>query len=363
MNGPARKIEILAPFNQAIELTRTILFRPFDITRWLVIGFAAFLSGWFNSGGGGINPWSFRGWNTSNAPPTFQWRSYNFDQAGLIFLVLVAALVIIFLAFLILWLWVTARGRFIFIDCLVRNRAAIAEPWREFRREGNDFFLFLIALIVVSIAIMALLAGLVFGLLVLWRNYHISNTPALLVLVPIAVFGWVAFAVVVNLTMYFMVPVMYARRCSSIEAARAVLRLILDEPAPFILFILFMVALWIAWIMVGCLVTCVTCCLASLPYIGTVIVLPVPVFFRSFSLLFLRQFGPEWDVWAKVALPAEPIPPPMQAVVPVAPPPPPPEAMPPATAAPPETSGPPESTNPSPERSPYEPPESSPPQV
>ena len=60
MNGTVRKIEILAPFNQAIELTRLVLFRPFDIGKWFVIGFAAFLSGWLNSGGGSINPWSFR---------------------------------------------------------------------------------------------------------------------------------------------------------------------------------------------------------------------------------------------------------------------------------------------------------------
>src|SRR2546428_10747925 len=100
MNGPVRKIEILSPFNQAIELTRLILFRPFDITKWLVIGFAAFLSGWFNSGGGGINPWSFRGWNTSNPQPrSFQWRSFNIDHAGLFFVVLIAVLVIVFVAF------------------------------------------------------------------------------------------------------------------------------------------------------------------------------------------------------------------------------------------------------------------------
>ena len=255
MNGPARKIEILSPFNQAIELTRLILFRPFDITKWLVIGFAAFLSGWLNSGGGSINPWSFRGWNTSNAQSTFQFRSFNIDHAGLL-LVLIAVLVIVFFTFLILWLWITARGRFIFIDCIVRNRAAIAEPWREFRHEGNRFFVFLIVLMVASLAIMALLGGLVFGSLMLWRNYHISNTPALLVLVPIAAFAWVAFAVVVNLIVHFMPPVMYARRCSPAEAARGVLQLVLDEPAPFIFFILFIIALWIGWIMVGCLVTC-----------------------------------------------------------------------------------------------------------
>jgi hypothetical protein len=356
MNGPVRKIEILSPFNQAIELTRLILFRPFDITKWLIIGFAAFLSGWLNSGGGSINPWSFRGWNTSSAQaPQFQFQSFNLDHAGVFLLVLIAVLAIFIFAIAILWLWVTSRGRFIFIDCLVRNRAAIAEPWREYHREGNRFFLFLIVLIVASIAIVALLGGFVFGSLMLWRNYHISNTPALLVLVPIAVFAWVAFAVVVNLILYFMPPVMYTRRCSPSDAARAILRLILDDPVPFILFILFMLALWIGWIMVGCLVTCLTCCLASLPYIGTVMVLPVPVFFRSFSLLFLRQFGADWDVWSKIPVP-ETTTPPVQTIVPAPPPAP---AAPMQETTPPASEVPPEEPNP-PERSRFEPPESPP---
>jgi hypothetical protein len=36
----------------------------------------------------------------------------------------------------------------------------------------------------------------------------------------------------------------------------------------------------------------------AIPYIGTVILLPVFVLLRSFSLLFLRQFGSDYDVWA-----------------------------------------------------------------
>ena len=356
MNGPVRKIEILSPFNQAIELTRLILFRPFDITKWLVIGFAAFLGGWLNSGGGNINPWTFRGWNSSSAQaPQFQFRSFNLDHAGVLLVVFIAILAVLIFAIAILWLWVTSRGRFIFIDCLVRNRAAISEPWREYRREGNRFFLFLVVLIVASIAIMALLGGFVFVCLMLWRNYHILNPPAWLVLVPIAVFAWVAFAVVVNLIIHFIPPVMYARRCSPGDAALALLRLILDDPVPFIFFILFVITLWIGWIMVGCLVTCLTCCLASLPYIGTVMVLPVPVFFRSFSLLFLRQFGADWDVWSKIPGPEATIPP-AQTIV-SAPPPVPPEPT--RESTPPAPDVPPEQPNP-PERSRYQPPESPP---
>src|SRR4029450_8649251 len=53
MNGTEPKIEIFKPFGEAFELMKKILFQPFDLTKWLVIGFATFLSGHF--AGVGIN--------------------------------------------------------------------------------------------------------------------------------------------------------------------------------------------------------------------------------------------------------------------------------------------------------------------
>jgi hypothetical protein len=41
-----------------------------------------------------------------------------------------------------------------------------------------------------------------------------------------------------------------------------------------------------------------TCCLAALPYIGSVILLPLTVFVRSYSLCFIEQFGPDWQFFA-----------------------------------------------------------------
>jgi len=61
---------------------------------------------------------------------------------------------------------------------------------------------------------------------------------------------------------------------------------------------LFWLVLVLATAIVTCLATCATCCIAAVPYIGTVILLPVFVLLRLFSLLFLRQFGPDYDVWA-----------------------------------------------------------------
>jgi len=93
-----------------------------------------------------------------------------------------------------------------------------------------------------------------------------------------------------------------------------------------------------------------------LPYIGTVIVLPVPVFFRSFSLIFLRQFGSDWDVWGKILVPDTTTPPPVQTIVPASPIAPTQETISPVPPSPPESPTP-------PERSPDEPPESPPPQI
>jgi len=50
MNGSEPRIEIFRPFGEAFELTTKILFQPFDLKKWLVIGFAAWLA---NLGGGG----------------------------------------------------------------------------------------------------------------------------------------------------------------------------------------------------------------------------------------------------------------------------------------------------------------------
>jgi hypothetical protein len=58
--------------------------------------------------------------------------------------------------------------------------------------------------------------------------------------------------------------------------------------------------LLIAAVIVGGAATCATCCLAALPYIGTVILLPVFVCLRAYGLLFIRQFGPDYDVWAAI---------------------------------------------------------------
>jgi hypothetical protein len=42
---------------------------------------------------------------------------------------------------------------------------------------------------------------------------------------------------------------------------------------------------------------CIAGCLMALPYVGTVALLPVLVFKRSYSIYYLAQFGPAYNVF------------------------------------------------------------------
>src|SRR5207247_8644827 len=76
----------------------------------------------------------------------------------------ICVLICFVLLLIVLFAWLRARGRFIFVDCIVRNRAAIVEPWKEFRAEGNSFFLFSLLVVLALIAVIVI-AGL---LLIVW---------------------------------------------------------------------------------------------------------------------------------------------------------------------------------------------------
>ena len=315
MNGDRPKIEIFAPFGAAYEWMKIVLFTPFDFGKWLTIAFAAFLSG---AWGNGIN-FNYRGWRGD----TWNFRSVthnNFSTTNgsapdwLIPLIIVIGLVIFILA--LLFMWISSRGRFIFVDCVVRNRAAIVAPWREFRREGNSFFLFNLLLFLsamVMIAVLVLVIALPLGLLSGDRH---SNGIGAIAVFALIFAGLMAMGVAVFLSVVtnFMIPVMYARRCRAGEAFRDVSKLVLNRPGPFILFVLFGFVLIIALAICGTLLACMTCCIGGLPYVSTVLLLPAIVWLAAFKLLFFRQFGPQYDAWAGVAIPesqgpAEPMPP------------------------------------------------------
>ena len=300
MSGSEPAIEIFKPFGEAFELTKEILFRPFDLKKWFVIGFAAFLSGHFSACGFNFNFPARHPNRTFSSAALEQWKP--------MLPILIVAFVVVFLILVVVLTWLKARGIFIFTDCIARNRASIVEPWRGYRQEGNSYFLFLLLVMFGSMAILGLLLVPIFLQIFAHGATNHSAIAVIAVFGVLLVFAWICLIFFFGVTGYFMVPLMYVRRCRSPEAFRKVLALVLENPAPFILFCLFGCCLLLAMLMIGGIATCFTCCLAALPYIGTVILLPVFVFLRAFGLRFIRQFGPDYDVWASSVEPP-PVPP------------------------------------------------------
>ena len=304
MNGTEPKIEIFKPFEEAFELTKKILFRPFDITKWFVIGFAAFLANL--AGGvhfGNFNP----NWNRHGVWRAFATSSTTgigpADQWPLWVIPLIFGGVVLCFALVFVLMWVGARGRFIFTDCIVRNRAAIVQPWNEFRREGNSFFLFCLFLAAAVIAILAF--AFLPALLPLILHGDRANAGF-----AIGLIFWAGLILLLALAWalisQIMIPVMYRRRCLAREAFGESVSLIAKHPGPLILYFLFFIVLTLASAMVGCISACVTCCITAIPYLGTVILLPIYVLLYGFTLNFLRQFGPDYDVWANITPPEIP---------------------------------------------------------
>jgi hypothetical protein len=300
MNGTEPNIEIFKPFSEAFELTKKILFQPFDAKKWFIIGFAAWLA---TLGSGGSFNYRF------NRSDKVQKVNDAISQIPNSILVIgISLLIFLVLALIVVFAWLRARGGFMFIDCIVKNRAAIAEPWREFRKEGNSYFLFWLVVGFVIVVFAALLSLPLIVLAIKGRYYLDLRRDHLDVYVLLAIAGWVFVMVLLviacALIASFMMPVMYRRRCRAYEAFRAAVSLIAAHPGEIVLYCLFLIVLAIATGLIGCFAICATCCIAALPYVGTVILLPVYVLLRSFSLLFLRQFGPDYDVWAS-AMPPE----------------------------------------------------------
>jgi hypothetical protein len=313
MNGTVPKIEIIAPFRAAYDWMKTVLFRPFDVAKWLTIAFAAFIAGSWGGGGGGGNfsrlgrlgngDWKY----SATQHGDLDWNFTPWIVAGVI------GIAVIVILLMVVWMWVSSRGRFIFTDCVVKNRGAIGGPWREYRREGNSYFLFFIVIACLGFLIIAIAAVLVWLCFFGMRGDESGPGTVIGVIgLVVIVLIWIAFSLFFGLVSAFMVPVMYRRRCLAREAFVDVAKLVGSNPGPFILFMLFGIALLIGVAIIGTMVACFTCCIGGLPYVSTVLLLPAIVWLAAYKLLFLRQFGDAYDAWAVATppQPAEALPPP-----------------------------------------------------
>ena len=309
------RVSVIDPVTPAIDRVKLILFRPFDLGKWFVIGFCAWLAylgtgGGGGGGGGGSGP----NYNFPHKQPQAQEkikefvesaRYYVSDNIHWIIPVAVTVFALIILIGLLI-AWLNSRGRFMFLHCVATNKAEVSVPWHKFRQQGNSLFLFRIVLGIISFLVVVLpIIGIVVLIIMM-----ISGTAPTIVSIPgIIILGLTIFALSIFLflvkkfTFDFVVPIMSLRMASCTACWREFMTILSANKLRFTLYLLFQIVIKIvigAMIGIGfCIGLCFCCasCLLLVPYIGTVILLPVLVFARAYSLYYLRQYGPQFDVF------------------------------------------------------------------
>ncbi|HJV48793.1 MAG TPA: hypothetical protein VJ549_05925 [Geothrix sp.] len=289
-------LSITDPITPAIAHTKRILFEPFSWRKWLVLGFCAFLA---NLGGGGSYNYNGNPFDRT-AQPDFQPLTAWISEHLPLVIALGILLFVFILALAVLFQWLSSRGKFMFLDGVARNRAEIVEPWTRYQVPGDQVFRFRLMLMLAGLALFLVCGGL--GVLIALPDIHArafgsSALAALLGAGGLLVLGSLFLGILSLLLTDFVMPIMYHRGLE-ISAAWRLLR---EELLPghrwhFAGFYLMTLLLWIPATLLILAACCLTCCVALLPYLSSVVCLPLFVFFRCYSLAFLEQFGEGWRI-------------------------------------------------------------------
>jgi len=301
-------LSVTAPIEFALTRVKRVLFQPFDIAKWFVIGFCAWLAYLGQGGGGGGG--GFGGWpdgRVSGGPREVIQEARQYIVENLYWLLpLVLTVAVVSLALWVLIVWLSSRGRFMFLHCVALNRAEVQLPWRRWAAQANSLFWFrLVSTALLLVPIVPLIVFLVLGIIrMAERGVGPTNLVlllgCLLALVLLAVLSWV----IVRFTVDFIVPIQYLRGCACLAAWRELLPFLQQNLGPFLLYLLFRILLALAIGAIVLIVILATCCIAgcllAIPYLGTVLMLPILVFDRSYSAAFLAQLGADYNVFTEV---------------------------------------------------------------
>jgi hypothetical protein len=307
--------------SQAVERSKQLLF-PVKLDKWFALGFTVFLAQ-CGEGQGGMNvPTNFGSPSPSSLPgggvssgfgKSIDDALKTFNADVLFYVSLAIGAIALSFGVWVLVLWLSSRAKLMFVESVIWDRVDVGGQWARAAELGSSLFKFRTALAA---------AGMLLGLLALGGSFAIA-LPDLRsgqffgshAVIAYAVLGLTFFflglplAIVALLVDDFVVPLMVIRNARVAEAWQLCrTELLAGNVGGVVLFYVLRVALAMGVAMVTMIATCLTCCLTLLPYLGTVILLPIFVFYRAYPLYYLEQRGiavfpqpePAWaryDAW------------------------------------------------------------------
>jgi hypothetical protein len=292
-------IEIIEPLQRGWDRMKKALFRPFDLRKWFLVGFTAFLAGLTESHGGGQSKWTKRleghRWEDLFRFPSEarEWLASHPLWAGLIMAALFIAV-----GLAVVFTWLSSRGNFMFLDNVARDRSRISEPWHEYRSLGNSLFAWRLG---IGVAAFIVFSGYILYCFLALSNAYEGGRPGEAIIIELVVMGLglIGLGLVSGIISLFLndfvSAVMYKRGLDAGPSIRVFLDLFRERPLPLLAYGLTVFVLKIAVVFLVVIVGLVTCCagflLLAVPYVNAVILLPVSYTFRAFSLEFIAQFG------------------------------------------------------------------------
>lgn len=300
-------IHYIEPLSRGISRTKKALFNPVDLRKWFTVGFAAFLASLVDVKiSSGFPDPSLKRTANFNLEQVlyFPQRAWEWLGNHPLWSAVIAFALFVFLVFMVVITWLSARGKFVFLDNVVRGQARIVAPWYEYRNEANSFFWWNLFWGIVTSAVT--LIYIIYCFVIMQGIYETSGQGRALIY-PAILAGMGLFAISLVSTFFYVLlrdfvsQIMYRNRIPGWRAIQAFLPLLSNRFIHFLGYGIFRMILMIL-IITGVLICgCATCCIGflilAIPYIGAVVLLPISYAMRAFSVEFLEQFGPEFQMF------------------------------------------------------------------
>jgi len=296
-------IDYIQPLVLAWGRMKKALFQPFDITKWFVVGFTAFLAGLMDE------PHSHGSNSQAKFHPDFDeiaafpFKAWEWLMNHPVWFSLIIVGFLFLLALAVLLTWLSSRGKFMFLDNVVHDRALVTKPWHDFKKLGNSLFLWRLVFFFIIMCIVILFIVQFFLVIIEFHHDDFSAAP-ILTIVGLAFLAFLVFVVIAYVSMMlenFIVPIMYKNSIGTTKAWKIFLALFSNYWYYFLLYGLLLLVLWIAIIIFIIFAGFFTCCIGFvilvIPYLGSVLLLPISYTLRSCGPEFLRQFGKEFNLF------------------------------------------------------------------
>ncbi len=295
-------IQYIEPLSKAWSKMTTALFKPFDISKWFALGFTAFLAGLMDWHGGKGSSDSNGTFHSFRDVLDFPANARDWLLNNQIWFTLIVIGVILLFAFIVLLVWLSSRGKFMFLDNVIFNRAQVIKPWHQYKALGNSLFGWRIVFGLICFALFILFFIQVFIIAANIYEQNISTASTVILIIGMALLFLLLIVVISFIDLFlndFIVPIMYKNNFTTNQAWNHFLPVFTGHWLYFIaygfLILLLHILVVIAVIFLGLFTCCIGILLLIIPYIGSVITLPISYTFRAFSVLFLEQFGNDFS--------------------------------------------------------------------